>query len=277
MSEDVTHEVVISGGFLPIDEETSVRANRSYWDSSAAEYLEEHGTFLGASKFIWCPEGIAEADAQLLGEIEGKYILEVGCGAGQCSRWVAEQGAFATGVDLSSGMLEQASRLSRLHPLSPGAVEPTFLQADARKLPFPSGSFDLAFSSYGALPFVKDAEVVLSEVARVLRPGGRWVFSVTHPLRWMFPDVPTEAGLTVEYSYFDRTPYVEIDSSGDPIYAEHHRTLGDWVAMIVDAGFSLERLTEPEWPESNETTWGGWSPLRGRLMPGTAIFSTVLR
>src|SRR5699024_11998643 len=86
-------------------------------------------------------------------------------------------------------MLEQASRPQREPPLSAEATPPTFLLADARQLPFASNSFDVAFSSYGALPFVKDAEVVFAEVARVVRPGGQWVFSTTHPMRWMFPDV----------------------------------------------------------------------------------------
>ncbi|SLM98339.1 Methyltransferase domain-containing protein [Brevibacterium sp. Mu109] len=277
MSEGEYSPEIISGGYLAIGEEESVRANRSYWDGSAEDYLAEHGSFLGASEFIWCPEGVREDDVRLLGDVVKQQVLEVGCGAGQCSRWLAEHGALATGVDLSSGMLEQASRLQREQPLADDAVPPTFLQADARSLPFPSGSFDIAFSSYGALPFVKDAESVLAEAARVLRPGGLWAFSVTHPLRWMFPDVPGEAGLTVEYSYFDRTPYVEVDGSGQPVYAEHHRTMGDWVRLLVDAGFELTGLTEPEWPDDNELSWGGWSPLRGRLMPGTTIFSTRLR
>lgn len=276
MTESAEEPEIISGGYIAIDEEASVRANRSYWDNSAADYLADHGSFLGASDFNWCPEGIRESDVHLLGDVDRRQILEVGCGAGQCSRWLAEHGAIATGVDLSSGMLEQASLLQRENPLDSSATPPTFLQADARNLPFPSGSFDQAFSSYGALPFVKDADVVLREVARVLRPGGTWVFSVTHPLRWIFPDVPGEAGLTAEYSYFDRTPYVELDSHGAPVYAEHHRTLGDWISLIVDAGFVLTKLTEPEWPQENRTAWGGWSPLRGALMPGTAIFSTRL-
>lgn len=276
MSDGSYQAEVISGGYLPIDEEASVRANRGYWDNSAEEYLAEHGSFLGASEFMWCPEGIHESDVNLLGDVRRRQILEVGCGAGQCSRWLAEEGAIATGVDVSAGMLEQASRLQREHPLSEDATPPTFLHADARELPFASNSFDVAFSSYGALPFVKDAEVVLSEVARVVRPGGRWAFSTTHPIRWMFPDVPGEAGLTVEYSYFDRTPYVEISSDGQPVYAEHHRTMGDWVNLLVTAGFTIDSVTEPEWPESNQTAWGGWSPLRGSLMPGTVIFSTTL-
>lgn len=276
MSDGSDNTEVISGGYLPIDEEASVRANRSYWDNSAEDYLAEHGSFLGASEFMWCPEGIHESDIHLLGDVDRRQILEVGCGAGQCSRWLAEQGAITTGVDVSAGMLEQASRLQRQHPLREDATPPTFLHADARALPFASNSFDIAFSSYGALPFVKDAEVVLSEVARVVRPGGRWAFSTTHPLRWMFPDVPGEAGLTVEYSYFDRTPYVELSSEGVPVYAEHHRTMGDWLNLLVSAGFAIESVTEPQWPESNQKAWGGWSPLRGALMPGTVIFSTTL-
>jgi hypothetical protein len=116
----------------------------------------------------------------------------------------------------------------------------------------------------------------MREVARVLRPGGRWVFSVTHPVRWAFPDDPTEAGLVATSSYFDRTPYVEQDDHGVATYVEHHRTLGDRVREITAAGFRLVDLVEPEWPPGHERTWGGWSALRGALLPGTAIFVCVL-
>lgn len=60
---------------------------------------------------------------------------------------------------------------------------------------------------------------------------------------------------------------------GQPSYVEHHRTLGDWVGLITAAGLVLRSLTEPEWPSGHEREWGGWSPLRGRHLPGTAIFS----
>jgi SAM-dependent methyltransferase len=133
-------------------------------------------------------------------------------------------------------------------------------------------SVDVVCSAFGALPFVADSAAVLSEVARVLRPGGRFVFSVSHPLRWALPDDPGAAGLTVATSYFDRRPYVEEDDDGHPTYAEHHRTIGDRVGEIVAAGLILTDLVEPEWPAALVTEWGGWSPLRGRLIPGTAIF-----
>ena len=84
----------------------------------------------------------------------------------------------------------------------------------------------------------------------MLRPGGRYAFSITHPTRWMFPDDPGEPGLTASQSYWDRTPYVEIDdATGEVAYVEHHRTLGDWVELLDAHGFRLRRLLEPEWPE----------------------------
>ena len=149
---------------------------------------------------------------------------------------------------------------------------PAYVQADARSLPYSAASFDVVFTSYGALPFVPDAAAVHRAVARVLRPGGRWVFSVTHPVRWAFPDDPGPGGLTVSRSYFDRTPYAERGEGGQVSYVEYHRTLGDHVRELRAAGFVLEDLVEPEWPEGHARTWGGWSALRGAKIPGTAIF-----
>lgn len=245
----------------------SVAASRLWWDADAADYLAAHGDFLGSADFVWCPEAVREADAGLLGDLAGRRILEVGCGSAPCARWLATQGAYPVALDLSGQMLRHAARMARDTGISVPLV-----QADASRLPFADASFDLACSAFGAVPFVADSAVVMREVARVLRPGGRWVFAVTHPMRWMFPDDPGEAGLTVAQSYFDRAPYVEVDAAGSPTYVEHHRTLGDRVREIVAADLVLEDIVEPEWPPDLQREWGQWSPLRGALFPGTAIF-----
>lgn len=255
-----------------VGEAETVTTNRRWWDADADDYLAEHGDFLGAADFVWCPEGLRESDAGLLGELADRRVLEVGCGSAPCARWLAAQGAQVVGLDLSGGMLRHAVRAAR----DTGIAVP-LVQADAGRLPFAESSFDLACSAFGAVPFVADSAAVMAEVSRVLRPGGRWVFAVTHPMRWIFPDDPGRAGLTVAQSYFDRTPYAEVDRQGSPTYVEHHRTLGDRVREIVAAGLVLEDLVEPEWPPDLHREWGQWSPLRGALFPGTAIFCCCRR
>jgi len=251
----------------PVGRDETRRANRGWWDEVAEGYQQAHAGALGAARFVWGPEGLDEADARLLGPVRGRAVLEVGCGAAQCGRWLVAQGARVTAMDLSFAQLGQARALDRAT-----GIPVATLQADACALPFADGAFDIACSAYGAVPFVADPGLVMTEVARVLRPGGRWVFSVTHPMRWCFAEDPGPDGLVVRQSYFDRRPYVEEDPDGVATYAEHHRTLGDRVRDIVNAGLTLRDVVEPEWPASRTESWDAWSPLRGRLMPGTVIF-----
>nr|WP_246043636.1 class I SAM-dependent methyltransferase [Rarobacter incanus] len=248
-------------------------SGRLWWDSNAQEYMDEHRAFLGDADFVWGPEGLREADARLLGDIRdlsGQKVLEIGSGAAQCSRWLAAGGCDVVATDVSATMIEQARLLNERT-----GVNVPLVAADARDLPFGDAAFDVVFTAYGAIPFVAELDAIHAEVARVLRPGGRWVFSVTHPIRWAFPDAPGEPGLTVSKSYFDRAPYIETDPSGNVTYAEYHRTIGDHVAALVAAGFALTGIIEPEWPTDNTNVWGGWSPLRGKVLPGTAIFQAV--
>jgi SAM-dependent methyltransferase len=258
-------------GYRQVPDAAGGAAARRWWDANADEYLAEHGDFLGPADFCWCPEGLREADARLLGDLDGARVLELGAGAAQCSRWLRGHGVDVVATDVSAGMLDAA----RAYDAEVGVRTP-LVQADARELPFADASFDVVFTAYGALPFVPDTERVHASVARVLRPGGRWVFSVTHPIRWAFPDDPGEGGLRVTRPYFDRRPYVELGESGAVLYAEYHRTLGDLVGELSAAGFVLDRLVEPEWPAGHDRVWGGWGPVRGALLPGTAIFVTHL-
>jgi ubiquinone/menaquinone biosynthesis C-methylase UbiE len=267
-----------AAGYRDVPPAQGGTAARGWWDTNAAEYLAEHGDFLGAGDFCWCPEGVREQDAHLLGDprtVVRSRVLEIGAGAAQCSRWLRAS-AQAHGIvgevvatDVSAGMLAGAADLDRRL----GVRTPT-VQADARALPFADDSFDIAFTAFGALPFVPDAARIHREVARVLRPGGTWAFSVTHPTRWAFPDDPSSAGLTATRSYFDRRPYVELDDAGRVLYAEYHRTLGDHVAEVAGAGFVIQQILEPEWPAGNTNVWGGWGPVRGARLPGTVIFVT---
>ena len=269
--------MIDDAGRWPVDGDETRAANRSWWDGEADDYYAEHGAFLGDSEFVWGPEGWTEAELDLLGVRDGMTVLEIGAGAAQCSRWLAgHHDVRVVASDLSMGMLRTARRIEaatgeagRL-PSPPVPHPLPLLQCDGLALPLAAASVDRVFTAYGVVPFVADSGAVLAEAARVLRPGGRFVFSTSHPVRWAFPDDPGERGLTATTSYFDRTPYVESEA-GVVTYAEHHRTIGDLVRQVVAAGLVLTDLVEPEWPARTEQSWGGWSPLRGAVLPGTAI------
>ena len=258
----------VAGGVERRDTGTaeSVRANRAWWDAAAPAYLAEHGADLGDVDFLWCPEGLRESEARLLGPVRGRRVLEVGCGSAPCARWLRREGADVVALDLSAGMLAAAAEAGR----RTGLVVP-LLQADVGALPVADGSVDVVCSAFGGLPFVADVEGALREVARVLRPGGRFVASVNHPVRWALPDSPDPDDLRVVGSYFDRTPYVETGEDDEVLYVEHHRTVGDWVRALVGAGLVVEDLLEPEWTPGRTETWGQWSPERGALVPGTLV------
>ena len=131
-------------------------ANQAYWDSDAANYHAEHPDYL--SSFYWCPEMLHEDQAHLLGDVSASSVLEIGCGSAPCTEWLQSHAHFATGFDISRGMLNHAA---------PGLP---LAQADALSLPYATDSFDAAFAAFGAFPFLANLDLALSEVSRVLKP-----------------------------------------------------------------------------------------------------------
>ena len=169
-------------------------------------------------------------------------------------------GRRSVALDLSAGQLATPGGST------PAARVPAvpLVQADAAWLPFADATFDLACSAYGALPFVADSAAVMREVARVLRPGGRWVFSVTHPMRWAFPDDPGPGGLTATCLLRPhavrrgRRPGLARLRRAPP----HPRRPGPRDRRRRTAAGRPGRAGVARgW---NDQEWGGWRPLRGR-------------
>ena len=159
---------------------------------------------------MWCPESLREAEVRLLATSAAPRVLEVGLRRRAVRTLAGQPGRVGGGASTCPPGCCGTPRAGA----AAAACAVPLVQADVLALPFRDGSFDIAFSAFGAIPFVADSAAAMREVARVLRPGGRWVFAATHPMRWIFLDDPGEAGLVAIQSYFDRRPYVEVDEHG---------------------------------------------------------------
>ncbi len=137
------------------------RLNRTFWETTSAEYQTEHADELEAAPLAWGTWRIPESEVGALGDLAGLDVLELGCGGGQWSIALARLGVRVTGLDLSAAQLAHAARAGTHVPL---------VQASAESVPFASASFDVVFCDHGAMTFA-DPDYSVPEVARVLRPG----------------------------------------------------------------------------------------------------------
>ena len=264
----MSQPVLPPSGYHRVNPEQTRESSRHWWDENAQDYLNEFGEFLGEVDFCWCPESVREQQVNFLGDISSlrtQRILEIGCGAAQASRWLKSLGVPVVATDISLSMLQAGHDLNRKNN-----QDFPLLQCDARQLPFTPSTFDQVFTAYGVIPFISELSQLHREVFKSLKPGGFWTFSTVHPLRWVFLDDPSEHGLEAVRSYFDSRPYIESENN-QVTYAEYHHTLQEHFSTLIDAGFELTRVVEPEWPADLDHIWGGWSPTRGKLIPGTLI------
>lgn len=214
-----------------------------------------------------CPN---EDQLGLIGEVRGKRVLEVGCGGGQCSIAFAKRGAAATGLDLSDAQVEFARKLA-----AENGVEATFLQGSAEDLSaIADASQDVVFSAY-ALQYVEHMDRCFAEVARVLKPGGLFAFSLDHPFWYCV----AESELRIESSYFDTAysySWEQKGMSAHPRVAQFQRTVGEWYRLLRGAGFEVLDIIEPEpVEEGSGMDWGAYySPQRQRMVPATIIWKT---
>jgi ubiquinone biosynthesis O-methyltransferase len=105
----------------------------------------------------------------LIGDVRGKTILDVGCGDGDLAIELSKRGATVSGIDISESMIETARTRA-----AGEEVSIDFRVAAAQQIPFPAEQFDIV-AAVTILCFVEDPSPVFTEMARVLRPGGRLV------------------------------------------------------------------------------------------------------
>jgi SAM-dependent methyltransferase len=210
--------------------------NRRVWDEQSDEYQARHGRQLDSSGgTAWGVWQIPESELQVLGDVAGRDVLELGCGACQWSIALSGLGARVTGLDNSSRQLEHARRL-----MAKAGVDFPLVHASAESTGLPDASFDVVFCDFGAMTFT-DPQLSVPEAARLLRPGGLFAFSALTPivdLVWEPRDEhPGECFVTDYWTGIKRT-----QPPGEAV--NFQLPYGEWIALFGRCGMRVESLIE---------------------------------
>lgn len=244
---------------------------KDWWENTSKAYQET--ATISTDVAHYGPFAPDESELNLLGNISGKKIIEVGCGGGQCSFAFTKQGATCTGVDLSEEQIKFARDLAQEEN-----VEVDFIEGDYHDLDMiPDKSFDIAFSAF-AFQYAHDLNKVFSEVSRVLKDDGQFVFSLDHPF---FLNIDPKTNCLKD-SYFNNGrhefPHIWGDHE-EGTFVFYNHTISDIYNALVSSGFLVEKIIEPHKLEGqdswNKDKWKNTYPMSlVELLGPTIIFKT---
>jgi SAM-dependent methyltransferase len=214
-----------------------VLRNRAAWDRWAEEYAGPGLRNWAAAEPSWGIWGITEAQTGVLpSDLRGRDSIELGCGTGYVSAWLARRGARPAGLDNSAAQLATARHLQDHFGL-----RFPLIHASAEQAPFTGASFDLAISEYGASIWC-DPYAWIPEAARLLRPGGQLIFLVNSVLLMLtIPDqdgLPATERLLRPYFGMHRFEWPDDES------VEFHLGHGDMIRLLRGCAMEVEDLLE---------------------------------
>jgi SAM-dependent methyltransferase len=211
------------------------RANAEYTDASAARAWAQ-------DEITWGVFETPESQLNVLGDVSGLDVVELGCGTAYFSAWLTRRGARVVGVDPTPAQLETARRLQR-----ETGIEFPLLEAIGEDVPLPDSSFDVVHSEYGASLWA-DPYAWIPEAARLLRTEGRLIFlrNSTVSVLCMTMDGVGEQLVRPQFEL----QQVEWPDTGEVEFQLGH---GDWIDLLRANGFEIERLVELYAPADAET------------------------
>jgi SAM-dependent methyltransferase len=223
-----------------------VARNRAQWNDWAGEYVADGRRNWEADEPTWGIFGVSESEVGLLPrELDGRDAIELGCGTGYVSAWLARRGARPVGIDNSEAQLATARAFQ-----GEFGLEFPLIHGNAEKVPFPDESFDLAISEYGASIWC-DPYLWIPEAARLLRPGGELVFLVNSILSILCgPDdgnIPAGDELLRPLFGMHRIEWPDDNA------VEFHLPHGKMIDLLRDCDLTVEQLIEVR-PPADATT-----------------------
>jgi len=223
--------------------DSDVVANREHWDGMADQWVAV-GERQWRSEPNWGLYGVPDSELRMLPEsLAGLQTIELGCGTGYVSGWLARRGAAAVGLDNSINQLRTARRLGVTH-----ASNVRWVHGNAERLPFADESFDFAVTEYGAVTWV-DPQRWVPEAARVLRSGGRLVvFGGTPWLNVCSPLNGDVADRRLHRPYFGTSRIDWRAAEVDPGGVDFNLTTSGWFEIFSVNRFRVERYLELQAP-----------------------------
>ena len=208
--------------------------NQAAWTGYATDFVAPGHESWSSDQAFWGIWQIPDADVGILPDAKGKDSVELGCGTGYVSAWLARRGARAVGVDPTWAQLQSARQFQSEFDLHFPLV-----CAPAEAVPLADASFDIAISEYGASIWA-DPYAWIPEAARLLRPGGELIFLVNGTfLALCVPDedgVPAENVLLRDYFGMHRFEWPDDNS------VEFQIGYGEWIRLLRANGFEVEDL-----------------------------------
>lgn len=245
------------------------RRNRAFWDAMASNWADGGRRHWAASAPSWGVWNLPESQLHLFpDDVAGQDVIELGCGTGYVSAWLARAGARPVGIDNSAEQLATARALQQEF-----GIEFPLVHGNAEQVPYPDASFDFAISEYGAAIWC-DPYAWIPEAARLLRPGGRLTFLGNHTLLQLCaPDsdeLPTDRLLRPYFGLH------RMEWSGDDS-VEFALPYGEWFRLFRANGFEVEDLLELQAPpERTDDLWfvpAEW----GKRWPAEHVWKLVKR
>ena len=210
------------------------------WNRNAEKYAAYCTRFGDKNKEVLLTPRVLD----WMGEIEGKEVLDAGCGEGFLCRLMAERGARVTGIDYSEKLLDIARERT------PPDLKIEYRHLNLEKLaPVPEASFDLIVSLL-TLQDVPDYQAMLGELQRVLLPEGRCFLAFTHPCFtsdgvWARDENGKKLHWKTDRYFLEREVEMRLDPTSDDNPIGFHRTLSSYYRAIREAGFIIHDLIEP--------------------------------
>lgn len=216
--------------------------NKQSWNRRVDAHI--NSDFYDMESFLSGKSSLNSIELELLGDFKGKSILHLQCHFGQDSISLAREGAIVTGVDLSDKAIQKAVEFAKKFE-----VDAKFISCDIYDLPnHIDESFDIVFTSYGAIAWLPDLNKWANIVSRYLKPEGRFVLVEFHPVVWMFD----ENFEKISDSYFNSGPILETEEG---TYADRealiknesivwNHSFSDIVNSLIKNGLRIESLNE---------------------------------